>query len=123
VTEIEIKGLSVPDLVTRFTALGVDQYQAQMRGEQKRLNRAMLQMFDVADELKRRPGDQREALLPLFKHSNLQVRLMAAKLTMAVAPIPAREVLQSIAESKDYPQAGDAGMSLSALEQGICQPK
>jgi hypothetical protein len=66
--DLDIKTLSVPDLVARFVALGLDQYQAQMRGEQKRLNRSMLQMFDVANELKCREGDLRSALLPLFEH-------------------------------------------------------
>jgi len=44
---------------------------------------------------------------------------MAARLTVAVAPAAARKMLQAIAESKEYPQAMDAGMSLRALEQGI----
>ena len=113
---------TVPELVARFTALGLDQYQARMRNEQKRLNRAILEMFDLAKELKNREGDQRSALLALYGHSNLQVQLMAAKLTLAVAPQAAREMLQRIADSKDYPQAMDAGMSLWALEKGISNP-
>lgn len=113
---------TVAELVARFTALGLDQYQARMRNEQKRLNHAVLQMFDVAKELKNRQGDQRSALLPLYRHPNLQVRLMAAKLTLAVAPQAAREMLQAIADSKDYPQAMDAGMSLWALEKGLSKP-
>jgi hypothetical protein len=113
---------TVSELVARFTALGLEQYQARLRNEQKRLNRAMLEMFDVAAELKSRAGDQRSALLALYEHPNLQVRLMAAKLTLAVAPAAAQELLKTIAESKDYPQAGDAGMSLWALEKGISRP-
>lgn len=119
---VHLKSATVLDLVDRFAALGLEQYQSRLRGEQKRLNRSVLQMFDVANELKSRPGDQRSALLPLYEHPNLQVRLMAAKLTLAVAPVAAKEMLQQIADSKDYPQAGDAGMSLWALEQGISRP-
>lgn len=116
------KTSTVPDLVALFIALGLNQYQARLRNEQKRLNRATLEMFDVCEELKARAGDQRSALLSLYSHPNLQVRLMAAKLTLAVAPAAAKQLLQEIADSKEYPQAGDAGMSLWALKQGIFRP-
>jgi hypothetical protein len=116
------KTSTVPDLVALFVALGLDQYQARLRNEQKRLNRATLEMFDVCEELKARAGDQRSALLSLYSHPNLQVRLMAAKLTLAIAPAAAKQLLQEIADSKEYPQAGDAGMSLWALKQGIFRP-
>ena len=116
------KTSTVPDLVALFIALGLNQYQARLRNEQKRLNRATLEMFDVCEELQARAGDQRSALLSLYSHPNLQVRLMAAKLTLAVAPAAAKQLLQEIADSKEYPQAGDAGMSLWALKQGIFWP-
>ena len=117
-----LKTSTVSDLVALFIALGLNQYQARLRNEQKRLNRATLEMFDVCEELKARAGDQRSALLSLYSHPNLQVRLMAAKLTLAVAPAAAKQLLQEIADSKEYPQAGDAGMSLWALKQGIFRP-
>ncbi|MET0705817.1 MAG: DUF2019 domain-containing protein, partial [Tardiphaga sp.] len=47
----------------------------------------------------------------------------AAKLTLAVAPVEARAQLQAIADSKWFPQAGDAGMSLWNLERGVFKPK
>ena len=50
------KTSTVPDLVALFIALGLDQYQARLRNEQKRLNRATLEMFDVCEELKARAG-------------------------------------------------------------------
>jgi len=122
VKALDLRSMSVPELVQHFATLGTQQYKAKMGGEQKKLNRLMLEMRDVTEELKSRPGDQRSALLPLFKHPNLQVRVMAAKLTLAVAPAAARELLQTIADSKDYPQAMDAGMSLWALDKGIFKP-
>jgi uncharacterized protein DUF2019 len=50
------------------------------------------------------------------------VRLTAAKATLAVSPDAARRLLRSIADSKEYPQAGDAGMSLVNLDRGIFKP-
>jgi hypothetical protein len=123
VNSFDLKKMPVVELVERFTALGVGQFQAARGGDIKQLNRLLLQMRDVTEELKARPGDQRSALLPLFDHPNVQVRLMAAKLTLALAPVAARQMLQDIYDSKQYPQAGDAGMSLSNLDQGIFKPK
>src|SRR5262249_46404110 len=67
-------------------------------------------------------GDQRRALLPLYDHPNAQVRLKAVKATLAVAPERARRMLEIIADSREYPQAGDAGMTIDALDQGIFKP-
>ena len=58
-------------------------------------------------------GDQRHALLSLYDHPNLQVRLKAVKNSLALAPQEGRRVLQAIADSREYPQAGEAGMSIS----------
>jgi hypothetical protein len=79
-------------------------------------------MEAVEGELKARTGDQRRALLVLYDHPNAQVRLKAAKATLAVAPQAARRMLQIIRESKEYPQAGDAGMTIRAIESGIFRP-
>jgi len=59
----------------------------------------------------------------LFDHDNFQVRLNAAKRTLAVAPMEARRVIQWIFDSKIYPQAGDVGMCLSNLDDGTFKPE
>ena len=79
-------------------------------------------MMDVANELKGREGDQRRLLLELFTFPNMQVRVQAAKLTLAVAPVEARKQLQAIADTHWLPQAGDAGMSLSFLDRDVFKP-
>jgi hypothetical protein len=79
-------------------------------------------MEDVKRELKARDGDQRRALLRLYDHPNAQVRLKAVKATLAVAPERARRMLEIMAESHEYPQAGDAGMTIDALDRGIFKP-
>jgi hypothetical protein len=73
--------------------------------------------------LKARNGDQRRALLLLYEHPNAQVRLKAAKATLAVNPDAARRVLQTLADSREFPQAGDAGMTLINLDRSIFNPK
>jgi hypothetical protein len=63
-----------------------------------------------------------KALDSLFEHPNMQVRLNAAKATLAVAPKAARQALEAIAASRHHPQAGDAGMSLWNLDEGVFKP-
>jgi hypothetical protein len=114
--------MSAAELLERFAALAIAQYQAEIRSDIAKQNRLIKNGWAITDELKSRPGDQRSALTRLYEHPNVQVRLNAARLTLAVAPTAAREVIQAIADSKKYPQAMDAGMCLWALDQGIFTP-
>jgi uncharacterized protein DUF2019 len=109
-------------LVERFTAIGIEQDTALLRREHGKFNRLFDELTAIVKELKRRPGDQRRELLPLYEHPNAQVRLNAVKATLAVAPEYARRTLEEIAESREYPQAGDAGMTIRSLEWGIFKP-
>jgi len=49
----------------------------------------------------------------------MQVRLNPAKATWGVDQRAARAQLKAIAASKHFPQAGDAGMCLWAIDEGI----
>ena len=119
---IDIPEMTVEQLVERFAAIATDQDEAMRKDDNAKFTRLFWQMEAVEGELKARLGDQRRALLRLYDHPNTQVRLTAAKATLAVAPEFARRLLQTIADSKDFPQAGDAGMSLDNLERGIFKP-
>jgi hypothetical protein len=114
--------LTVAQLVERYVEAGIGEDKAEMQDDLPRRNRLCRQMFAIADELKSRSGDQRRALLPLYTHQNMEVRLMAAKATLAIAPIEARKIIESIAASNWFPYAGDAGMCLEMLDQGIFVP-
>ena len=121
-TSSALQKLSVAELVERFAAIAVAEFQAELESDIAKQNKLIKQGWAIADELKSRSGDQRSALMRLYRHPNVQVRLNAAKLTLAVAPTAARDVIQTIADLKEYPQAMDAGMCLWALDQGIFTP-
>jgi hypothetical protein len=109
-------------LVARFVELNLALDAAEQRGENAKYNRLFEQMMDVVNELKARAGDQRIHLVPLHRHPNIQVRMQAAKLTLAVAPDAARAVLQSIFDSGWQPQSLSAGMCLLRLDRGEFKP-
>jgi hypothetical protein len=120
---ISLQDMSIDQLVERFSTLALEQDRALLEDNIKRVNQLYDALKDVEGELKLRRGDQRRALLRLYDHKNPQVRLKAVKATLAVAPEVARPMLQAIADSREYPQAGEAGMSIWNLDQGIYKPK
>jgi hypothetical protein len=117
-----LKSMTIDQLVRHFEGLALEQDKALLGNEISKVNRIYDRLKDVEDELRGREGDQRGALLALYDHPNPQVRVKAVKATLAVEPDAARRMLKVIAESREFPQAGEAGMSIRALERGIFKP-
>jgi len=117
-----LERMSVSQLVERFTQDGLKQFTAELYDEHTTYNRLSREMIAISEELKTRAGDQRAALMVLFAHPNPQVRLMAAEVTLAVAPIAARQTLQTLWDQREFPQAAQATQTLRALERGDRKP-
>ncbi|MGH6838392.1 MAG: DUF2019 domain-containing protein [Methylocella sp.] len=120
--QITLKAMTVDDLVEHFAKIGIAQDQALLYNELNKFKKLYWQMKDVDTELHARGEDARRALQRLYDHPNMQVRLQAAKRTLGVAPEAARHVIESISESNWFPQAGEAGMTLSNLDSGFFKP-
>jgi len=120
--QIIFQEMTVDELVQRFTVIALDQDRALLRNEYAKFNRLFKEMEAIKHELKARAGDQRRALLSLYDHPNTQVRLKAVKATLAVEPDSARRMLELIADSREYPQAGEAGMTIDNLDSGVFKP-
>jgi hypothetical protein len=118
-----LKRMTVEELVQRFSALAIEQGVELDSDDIAEVNRLYGHLEAIEAELKDRPGDARRALLRLYDHPNMQVRLKAVKATLAIAPEAARRALEAIAASHEQPQAGSAGMSIWALDEGIYKPK
>ena len=114
--------MTISQLVEQFVVLALDQFKAELLGKIAKYNRCYRAITAIGDELKRRPGDQRTALLSLLTHQNAQVRLMAAELTLGVARSEACATLQEIWDNKEFPQAAFAMGTLMALERGTRKP-
>jgi hypothetical protein len=122
-TGADLKAMTVAQLVENFADMGVRQNKALLWDELSEFNSLYWQIDAIREELKSRPGDQRRALLALFNHPDMQVRLNAAKSTLAVAPDQAWAMLERFKERRRGPQAGDAGMCLWNLDRGVFVPK
>lgn len=113
--------MSIEQLVGRFGAIGVEQYQAELEGKIGSYNRLYDEMATLSEELRSRPGDQRRALAQLFLHDNSQVRLKAAIHALALMPDEAKRILQMISDRHEQPQADARGM-LRAMAGGTYVP-
>jgi hypothetical protein len=113
---------SVEELVELFIAIALEQEEASIDFDSRRFNKLYGQMDEVRNRLKAMPGDKRSALVPRLQHPNLEVRLRAAKSTLAVVPEAARATLEALRKITHTPQASDAGMCFRALDQGIFKP-
>lgn len=118
----KLQHMTVAQLVELFTGVALAQDEALLMNDIANATRLYWKLKELEGELKARKTDERRALLKLYNHANMQVRLKAAKATLAVAPEAARQELQAIADSREYPQAGEAGMSLRNLDRGIFKP-
>lgn len=116
-TGARLSQMSDDDLVKQYAELSAMQGRAMsLLVSSSRTNRIGDQIYEISKELKRRPGDHRTALLKLLSHPDDWVRFNAATSTISLAPGQARQVMQTIADSKVYPQAGQAGMYLSMYD-------
>ena len=120
--KIHFSEQSDAQLLARAAEIGVAQDHALLGNEIARFNKLFDELMSIKNELRARPGDRRRLIMELYKHRNMQVRLNSAKATLAIAPQQARALLEWIAASKHNPQAGDAGMCLWALDEGIFVP-
>jgi cytochrome c oxidase assembly protein Cox11 len=120
---VNLAHMTTEQLVQTFADMAVQQDVALLSRMQRVVNKIYWKLEAVENELKSRPGDQRSALLPLYNHRNMQVRVKAAKATLAIAPEAARAQLEAIRASGWQPQALEAGMSLGFLDEGIYKPK
>ncbi len=120
--EKTLQSLTVEELVARFTAVALEDYEATIYQQTAKYNRLYNKMSDIKNELKSRGSDERYALTTLYTHPNAMVRLQAARANLALGYAAARSVIQAISDSGDQPLALHAGMTLWNLDRGVFKP-
>jgi hypothetical protein len=118
----DLSGFTVEQLVSRFVEIGEAQYTALKWSEIRKYNRLYRDMERVDAELKSRGVAARRALMSLYGHPNMEVRLKAAIYTIAVAPREARAALDAIYAFNWAPQSGEAGSIIRGLDDGSFNP-
>jgi Domain of unknown function (DUF2019) len=79
---IKLEDVSADQLVDRFAEIGIAQYQALLGGATREFSQLYGQMDAIDKELRARGKEARLALVRLYDHPNIQVRLQAASFTL-----------------------------------------
>ena len=82
--QAKLEKMTTDQLVTRFAEIGIAQDQAELMGEIGKFNRLYRQMDATEKELRRRGREDVRHYFFVFDHPNMQVRLNAAKRTLAL---------------------------------------
>lgn len=115
---ISLQDMTAAQLVARFLAIALQEYDALQGENHTRFNRLFDERIAVMAEFMLCPIEQRCAVMALYKHSNPQVRYAAASATRDFAPREARRVCEIISERNEYPQAANARLLIRALDEG-----
>jgi hypothetical protein len=113
---------STQQLVNSFTDLAVAKGAAIMGDRNAEASRLYWRIDALKNELRSRDGDHRRALAALYAHPDPQVRMEAGLATLAIFPEQARLALQLIRDRKEFPYAGEAGLTLLSLDEGRFKP-
>lgn len=118
----DLSRMTDSDLRDLFKSLCIQQGKAFNPEGLPRYKRLYFEIKNVAEEMKRRPGDARHLLVPLLTHEDWQVRLKAGTYTYAIAPQQARQALQWLAETRLGQFGLDAGFFLAGIDKGEFTP-
>jgi hypothetical protein len=107
------------EIIDRLVEISIRQGEAMELFETTKYNRLYKKNARLLQELRDRPGDGRHGLFPLYDHPNMQVKLNVARWTYTLDMPHARIALADIRDSRRFPYAGDAGMTLMLIDEGI----
>jgi hypothetical protein len=105
-------------LVDRFVLLAVESPLANLDRRRLRRNALMLRLYEVVEELKRRPGERWRLLLPLLRHPNPEVRLRVAEACIEFAPERCLPLLQAWSDGPGGYFAAEAGWAIEMAGLG-----
>lgn len=118
-TKQEWSALSNEELAKQFQEISVEQFEAELESDIRRIVLFARQVIAIGDVLEERGAAALRTLLPLLDHQNAQVRLNAAVKLKLVERERATATLKALAERGPSAQRGAAGMSLYYDEKGI----
>jgi hypothetical protein len=110
-----LKDMTLQEIIELFVQNGIEQDDVISRGQVSKFKKIFGVMAAIDAELTRRGPQARMALVELYDHPNMQVRLQAALVAANVDPTGVRPVLEAIAKSVRMPQAADAREALRDL--------
>lgn len=118
----DLSKLPTGKLVDMFARLSVDRHSAMIGFDPETYNRLGDVLGRIGQELKSRGLQDRQALLPLFKHPHAAVWSDTAKEVLGFAPEQAIPVLEFLAGCDHWLLKANAAMVLEMYRKGDWRP-
>ena len=118
----DLSKMTVEELVRTYEDIVVKQDVSFKYARNAAFNEQYLQRQALADELRSRPGDQREMLASLFKSRMAWVRICVAQDTLSLNEARSRMHMEYIGEHATAPYKSHARSALGCWDRGF-RPK
>ena len=117
-TQKSFKNYTADELVTAYEKIVLEQNTTFLNDDFEKFKKQYWYRETIVDELRARPGDQRELLVPLLDRREPWLRICAARDTYSLNPERARKYMQTIVDYPFDPYRGEAASALGSWDRG-----
>ena len=121
-TKKSLEHMTIQELIAAYERIVLEQDQSFRLEKNTKFNKEFKIRVAIVEELRMRPGDQREALAPLLDRRDPWMRICVVEDTYSLDPERARKYMQTVADYRFDPYKGRAASSLGLWDMGY-KPK
>ena len=117
-TKPSFSDMSLQELVAAYEQIVMAQDQSLREDKISKFNKEYKIRVAIVDELRSRPYDQRDMLVPLLDRREPWMRICVASDTYSLNPERSRKYMQTVADYRFDPYKGRAASSLGLWDMG-----
>lgn len=110
--------MSSDELVSAYEKIIVEQDKSFLLSKIAKYNREYKIRAAIVDELRARPGDQRQLLVPFLDRREPWMRICVASDTYSLNPERSRQYMQTVVDYPFDPYRGEAASALGGWSRG-----
>jgi len=117
-TKKSFEHMMIQELIAAYEQIVLEQDQSFRFEKNTKFNKEFKIRVAIVEQLRSRPGDQREALAPLLDRREPWMRICVAEDTYSLDPERSRKYMQTVADYRFDPYKGRAASSLGLWDMG-----
>jgi len=117
-TKKSFEQMTIQELIAAYEQIVLEQDQSFRFEKNTKFNKEFKIRVAIVEQLRSRPGDQREALAPLLDRREPWMRICVAEDTYSLDPERSRKYMQTVADYRFDPYKGRAASSLGLWDMG-----
>ena len=117
-TKKSFEHMTIQELIAAYEQIVLEQDQSFRFEKNTKFNKEFKIRVAIVEQLRSRPGDQREALAPLLDRREPWMRICVAEDTYSLDPERSRKYMQTVADYRFDPYKGRAASSLALWDMG-----